>query len=360
MKKIFDLVQNENVNLKTIRTFAQLVFEVEQLRFLFPFPVTFKTVFLCSSVNGYVRTVGVDQKRCVCVVLNCFPFLLGRTKRSSAMTWLYIYATVVHELEHIRLQQQLEEGENYDFQSFMASLCQYNHRGVSNWSRIINNIDVVPNFAKTSRRTASLSELICTQVGMHRAYEVLGAFLNTKDRDIVEMLIRSIDFLCEHMEIHYGMSSQPFYLFKTNLLKTYNKVQADTSCLERLKQLKLLFDEKGSLHTPLTWFSCITEETRAFYDAILIRAFLNMRNAEVWKQVFAANSSFHTYMEGLANDYCQRSVNYLKEIYIGETLLSQDILQDNAAMIIKTTNDLYGQMEKFGMDLVQGAIFSMT
>ena len=358
MKKILDYVQNKKVNFKTIRTFVQMVLKAETQRFQFSFPVYCKTVFFLSPINGYVRSIQSSRKKHACVVLNSYPFLLSKKERSQTLTWLYVYATVVHELNHLKIQTQLEEGGNYDYASFMAGLCQYNqHR---NWIHSLERISDAPDFMRLNHRSLTLLELICTQEGLHRAYAVLNEILSEDESSTINAIIYSVDFLLEHMEVHYSASSQPLYLFKKNLLDIHKKIQVDAGILNQLKQLSLLFDEKGNMHTPLAMFRRIDEENRKFYDAILIHLLVNLQNLTPWEQAFAENPDFHAYMEALANSYCQRSVNYLQDAHIFRAFISPDVLQDNAATLINTTNTLYTWMGIFNMKLTGGIVFPMA
>ena len=358
MKEILKYAQTKKVNSKTIRTFVQMVLKAETQRFQFPFPVSSNTVFFFGSINGYVRISRSQQKKHACVILNSYPFLLSKKKRSQTLTWLYIYATVVHELNHLKIQMQLEEGSNYDYTSFMAGLCQYNqHR---NWIHSLKRISVAPDFMRLNHRSLTLPELVCTQKGLHRAYDVFNEILSEDERSTINAIIYSVDFLCEHMEVHYGASSQPLYLFKKNLLDIHKKIQDDVGILNQLKQLSLLFDEKGNMHTPLAMFRRIDEANKAFYDSILIHLFVNLQNLTPWEQAFAESPDFHAYMEKLANEYCQRSVNYLEDAHMFKAFLCPDVLQDNAATLINTTNTLYAWMGMFNMKLTGGIVFPMV
>ena len=358
MRRIIDFAKSMDINIKNIRSFANLVFEEERLRYKGSSEIKLCVYVFGSHVNGYVRTINVGSRRYARVVLNGFPFLQDKEHRNPTLTWYYIYATIVHELEHIRVAQLLEDNDSpVSFQTFMAGLCQHNRHSSTDWIRGISNYSFVPNYVKNKRRTTSLPELICTQNGLHRAYEVMGRLLRERDRIIVETTMHSVDFLCDHIEITYERSAQPFNLFARNLLKIRNRIMRDRRCLDQMPQLKVIVDENGNLHSPLAWFNSMSETNRTFYHELLIRVFLflNMN----WEQYFAENKEFFDYMETLANEYCKRTVFYLKNMHMGEIFFEQDILQDNAAMLIKNTAWLNVLMDRFQMKHTYGSVVSM-
>lgn len=87
------------------------------------------------------------------------------------MKFVFLYATIVHELEHLHLTRLLEsKGVNY--REAVAALNQYCYRF---WmSNGIYDL-LTPRRRKTKKRyDSSPAEIQCNLVGMRRAYEMLS------------------------------------------------------------------------------------------------------------------------------------------------------------------------------------------
>lgn len=108
------------------------------------------------------------------------------------------------------------------------------------------------------------------------------------------------------------------------------------------------------LKSPAKIYAEQTEENKQLADNILIRLFITMEFD--WTQLFAEHKALYDHIAVLANDYCSKTVDYLKNITLGEVFLHKDILQDNAAMLIKNTNTLNKRMDKYGMAHTTGSV----
>lgn len=357
MIKILDFAINSEVNVRNLKIFSALVFERENLHYNLPSTFMLKVCPLFYGVNGYVRTMKTSKQRKTVVVVNSRTVLHTRKKHSSLVTWFYVYATIVHELEHIRLIQQLESVERTDFKRFIAALYQYNRYSWMHSDNIFRGLIPIPDYTKLQNRMTSLPELICTLTGFNRAFDVFGDLLEEKERKMFAMMIASLDFLCNHMEITYGTSAQPYNQFAQNIIAIQKKVRKDVTVLDQLKQLRNMFDPTGVIFSPMKMYQSRTVEDAEYYDSLLIRLFLvyDMN----WGHLFSENMELFSHMEKLANEYCAHTVYYLKNLQIGGVFLSADVLQDNAAMLIRNTERLNVLMKKFGMKHTAGSVFAL-
>lgn len=222
-----------------------------------------------------------------------------------------------------------------------------------------NKIKTVPNYYKLKeiRRITSLNELVCTQVGFQRAYDMLKELLSTEEKQAISMIMQSVDFLCSHLEISYKKSLQPYNLFAQSILGIQNRLKRDIQLLDNFPQLKYIVNVNGKIFSPEEWYQYENGAAPDFCDAMLIRLFLLFDMN--WEDIFQRNHDFFLHMEQLANQYCQQTVYYLKNMEIGEVLWNQNILQDNAAMLIKNTAVLHKLMHKFGMKHTGGSVVSL-
>lgn len=351
MDNILEFAQNTTINSRSIKKFCKLVFEQELIRYGFPFEVTLRVCWLPYRANGYVRTGERAGKRRACVTINTAPFLRDRSKHSICMTWFYIFATLVHELEHVQLSVDLEGDSLPEYTRFIAGLCQTRKIRRKQWSGI------VPNYSQMKLRMTSLPELICTQVGFQRGFEVLGIAMDKQERELVSQMIKSVEFLCDHLEITYAVSSQPYNQFSRCILSIHDQVKKEPQLLSQLKQLRHVVDENGNFYAPQYLYEQSLNTSEIFYDNMLIHLFLLFDMD--WQTAFDQNRDLFLHMEGLANRYCQQSVFYLKNIQVGEAFLSVDVLQDNAAMLIRNTERMNALMRRFGMKHIKGSVIPL-
>lgn len=340
----------------SIKRFSELVFAHEISRYDFDYPVFFKLRPNLNAINGYVQAYMLKQKRTATVTLNTVAFL-RMAKKDGVPVWFYIYTTIVHELEHLRLIKILETGECANFNDFAAALCQYNAYTKQNLSGLFDGLIPIPDYSKVKEGMTSLPELICTQKGMHRAFEVLNEVLSNEAKSTVLKMTESIDFLCEHIEITYRRSSQPYNQFAQNIITMSNRLAKDNSVSEKLKLLNCFFDKEGRPHSPVVLYERAINENEKLYNALLIHIFL-LFDID-WKSIFTEHTELFSLLESLADTYCSQTVEYLKNISTGEIFLSVDILQDNAAMLIKNTERLNTLMKRYGMKRSGGSVFAL-
>lgn len=335
-----ELVQ-EDVRLRDLSVFAQLVLRQELPRYQLSVPVSLRMRPWPLRANGLVSRI----RRRATITINGLAF-----RKNSRLTWFYLYATIVHELEHLLLMQELEEGGPPELDRLLAGLCQQ-YRLDDSFLQV-----VTPRYAE-HRRSASLPELLCTQVGFQRALAALGSALSPEERATTERMLDSLCFMREHLAILYGNSGQPYQLFSSVMLSLQRKLRMNPAALGRLRQLSRILTPEGALLSPRLMFERRTPEDQDFYDALLIQLFL--LDDMPWGQIFSDCPALQPHMETLANDYCMRSVRYLQQLSRGRAFFGDDILQDNAAMLVKNTHLLNAQMKRYQMHHTAGTVFSL-
>lgn len=356
MKEALDFIRTAKANRKSIKRFSELVFAHEISRYGFDYPVSFKLRPNLNSINGYVQAYMLKHKRTATVTLNTVAFL-RMAKKEGVPVWFYIYTTIVHELEHLRLIKILETGECVNFNDFAAALCQYTAYTKRNLSGLFDGLIPIPDYSKIKEGMTSLPELICTQRGMHRAFEVLNEVLSDEAKSTVLKMTESIDFLCEHIEITYRRSSQPYNQFAQNVISMNQRLAKDPSVSGRLKLLNCFFGKNGKPLSPTVLYSRAVSENEKLYNALLIHMFLLFDMD--WTSIFTEQPELFSLVESLADAYCSQTVEYLKNISTGEIFLSVDILQDNAAMLIKNTERLNALMKRYGMERSGGSVYAL-
>lgn len=353
-------VRQKKVTAMNLYHFCELVIEEELKRRPLLNPPQFRIKFSPLPVNGYVkmRLQGGTQ-HCIATI-NIFSLLRNRKGTYGAMCYFYLYATIVHELEHVRLLSELNTARIPEYRRFLATTQQIllsastKRKGISR--KIISQL----NNTKIRRRhgIVSLDELICTKAGLKVAFAQLQNALSAEERRIIIEMIESVSFLCESLEIDYRSHDRAYNSFARTFSALAEAIHNAPILLQHFGQLAWLFDKDGSLVPIHLIFQYAKDHPETdLYDEFLIRLFISC-DLE-WSDFFKNCPAFQRYMEVLANNYCDRCVKYLKNMAVGEIFLKPQVMQDNAAMLIKNTARLNFLMEKFGMKHTKGSVIPL-
>ena len=96
---------------------------------------------------------------------------------------------------------------------------------------------------------------------------------------------------------------------------------------------------------------------KCFYDAILIRMFI-FWDCD-WNELFEKTEGLKMLITKLANEYCQQYLCYLLNQEIARVFMPEEIIQDNAAMLIKSIHMIKRKMKQYGMQNAVGGVFPM-
>ena len=354
--ELLEKIRTEPPTTRNLCSVSRMIYNYEISRYQFQFKISLTASPFRGLANGFVCTYTLNKQCRAQIIINVGNFV-SASKQSDIVSWFYLYATIVHEFEHVSLMQQLCSYTSPDYKSLMAALSQHNNNGWINPQKIINKIVAVPKYTDSKSRYASFHELICTQTSFKRAYEMLDTLFEEEDRKIINKMMNSLDFICDHMEITYESADQPYNLFAKTILSVRQKLLQNPSRINQLKQLYYIFDENICLKSPLEIYLSTDSTNKEFHDALLIHLFLLFDMD--WTSLFSANDSFFNYMSELANTYNKRCIFYLENIAQGEIFVSKEILQDNAAMWIKNAKRLNNLMRQFNMKRTEGGVVAL-
>lgn len=344
----------KEITISSLKDFCNLVIAKEMLgnwgnRISVRFPL------LPLPANGYLSVRKKNQAFQYKVVVNLLPFLIGKYS-SNRMCYLYLYATIVHELHHIYLLE-CQKARNYaEFLAFWEEFRQLSRlRWVDNLNTLLMHKDA---FALNRKKyDTSIAEIICNLSGFQGAYQVFADTLKESEKIIIEEIIDSLTFLSESINIGYRTGKQPHNLFTKTIQEIQFILRKDPHIFGNSTPIDCLFLSNGQVKP----FELIWEERSSenyeLIDALLINWFIC---ADVdFSASFAANACLKSHIEALANQYCNNVVQYLKHETKGLVFLSKDTLQDNTAMMIKNTNRLNILMAKYGMARTGGSIIPL-
>lgn len=302
------------------------------------------------GINGLVSMKRRGKKQGYNVCLNILFFIVNCRMPKEKLLF-YAYNTIVHELQHIKLME-LRKAENY-------------YELIAHYEEILkignyNLIDIVKVFPLHNKKKvrmqsqASMNELLCNLEGYQAAYSTFKKYLSKDDRRRINEVIRALIFLRDNMAICYDVMGHPHNTFVAIMQANQNRYRRKKAKREMKGWLKLLFAPDGRLW-PIEHIAYGFRDVESnVIDGLLINLFICL-DIEM-KPIFEKNAELKNRFERLTNEYCEKCLYYLEHMNIGEVIFDNDILQDNAAMLIANTTELNRLMQRYDMVRTSGGV----
>lgn len=306
--------------------------------------------------NGIVHYLYVKNYRRARVIINIYP-LLHSEKCSNQMKFFYLYATIVHELEHIHLLHLAEQYAEPNYFEMLAAWDQlYRHRGMG----VYKVSDLLFSRKKGNaekRSAASTAEIFCNIQGFMQAYTVLKKYLWYSNQKLVIQMIDSLEFILQNQEITYDNKGRVLGSFVSTIkqMSIYHRYNSNASV--RFPMLKYLFYPDGSLISADDMIKKTGISDKYFYDAVLVRMFIWWDGD--WNALFEKTEGLRERICELANDYCHQCITYLTNYDIARVFWTEEILQDNAAMLTKSICIIKAKMKEYEMETTVGGVFPL-
>lgn len=274
------------------------------------------------------------------------------------MRYFYLYATIVQEIEHIRLLLELtKESETTDYMRFLAGCEQLIRTGRRKFNAVFSAVTDLRNYLQVKRCCYQISPhtLICVSAGFETALLEMGAALSGDERKQIENILDSLRFAYRNVEISYAKGGQPIQNFAAVFLRMNRIVSESPEIPDRFPQLRLLFTEKGERRQISELYE---DDQKEFFNEILLRLFILLETD--WNVIFGQNPSMRERLEALANGYCKKCIRYLKDLNSAKTYLREEVLEDNTAMVLKNIKRINFLMQRYGMENLEGSVIPLS
>ena len=351
-----DFIRQSNGSKKELRYFCERVFEEElhhNPRYCKEGNVHYRIVNMPFRENGNLNMFFFGKKEYVriCINLHCF---LPKCVCSVQMKFVFLYATIVHELEHLRLTRLLKCETINNYREAIAALDQYCYRF---W--ISNGIYdlLTPGRHKTKKRyDSSPAEIHCNLAGMRRAYEMLAEGLSQDCKAKVEKILDGLMLMSKNQEIRFYREDLESPLFLTTVgyvrLLSQRKRMA-----EHFPVLSLMFDKtEGGI--PVDEIIRRAKRTDEDFDkGMLLRCFIYFEAN--WRKIFEQDAEVKKLVNKMADDYCKSAMRFLSNEEIVKIYLSEEIVDRNSAELVRNVQILKHQMKEYGMQSTAGGVFPL-
>lgn len=312
-----------------------------------------KVIVFPSTRNG-VLTVQRNNKYVVRVNLHQ---LIHDADCSDAMKFFRLYTTVMHELAHIKHLSSIGDTYPSDFQVAMA-MAEYvpGLRKLNN-RYIYDQLHSPANHKQAQYRyNISISEQICIYQSYMAAYRNFGAFLSREEQDVLELAIRELSQLKNHIEVCYLSRMAPANKFMHFLRCTLLLQKKGKLVIDDYPVLKCFFDKNGELRSVSDFYTYARAEDNPGNIATQALLRLFMYQGQSFKELFENEPESFTYVENAANEYIKDSVSFIKASKDFTIFLDDKVREDNIALILHNIRMLNEQMGKFGMSQRYGTV----
>lgn len=325
---------------------------ITQKVYLFPLLVPF------SNTNGFTVSIGRKNHSMDIICVNLWPFR-KTPKTTTAMTSFYLFSVIAHELQHIRILQDWYAGKTNDFGVIFSEWAVAHLRRKEIFGRLVHFYFSAKGTSSLRKRRYDVSpvELICYQYGFQTSYNYHEHLLSSQELNIAKTILRSIEFINQHIEIDYYTSKQAYNRFTHAIYYIQKALYHHPEYIHNYPQLTCIFSQNGFLKSPTQIFAERNPQNEYLCDQILIRMFISL--SFDWQNIFQNNFQLYNHMCRLVNNYCTDSINFLKDIIVGRVFLSESILQDNAAMRIKNVTTLNQLILTYHMPRTSGSVFPL-
>lgn len=354
MNDIMSFVTSNEFSTKTLRQFCDLVFREEKSHY--PSKQIFLHIrVLNKNTNGALVKLSKGQYH---ILINPIPFRV-LAKESHILAYFYLYTTILHEFYHIELYEtKIENLDCFDFNHAMMLLEDYpDIKGRQVGKAFENILSLGKSDVRKKNYAISATELACNCHSLQKALANFESVLPKDRMKNIQLMLKSSEYLCNNIEIAYTKKGLPFSRFVI-MVKSYARIiSKNPDYLKKAPYLNSIFLEGGDLKSIDSVYSYAKTESGSFYSQFLFRLFLYA--SFDFTEAFAQCAEMKKLLENLSNCYIKETIEYLREIHMGEILLKKEVLEDNAAMRIKNVSRLQAQMKKYNMSNTAGCVYPL-
>ena len=303
------------------------------------------------SFNGYTSIFKWKKAHYSTIFINIYPYLQDN-EMPNRMKWFYVCITIFHEMEHIGLLMECNIKWNYP--TYLAIVEEKFNITTSIIPKMIQW--VIPGKKNPSKMYSTSSvELVCKYQSIKKAYDMMDSFLNDEEKEAMKMIIKSVKFLIEHMEIAYSYGGIPYNKFNRSVIQVQQLRKKGYNIFEEYLQLRYIYNSDGKIKNIEKIYEQRTDENSNFIDYIMLQMFINFEID--YKMIFKKNIQLKEHIEFLANQYCKDCIFYVENMKIGSVFLEEEILDDNALLLLKNVKYINGLMDKYNMTHIGENIF---
>lgn len=293
--------------------------------------------------NGYVKPNIKNGKYEVVINLNSFKNL------SSDDAMFYMYETIAHEIEHIKTFEKTKEDGFCDYEHFVSLLEYISYLYELRQPAIDINMSLVKRVIlsrKMSRNyDVSTGEIKASLEGYKKAKEKSGY---KKDNKKVDIIIKSLEFLNDNLEVTYDRNNVPGLKLNIFLRNASSYLKKYPELLSEYKILGIVFNENGIKSIEELYNERNSENARLIDNVIL--SVISVDNVPEREDI-------RIYLCELISNYNQKTIDFYRNMKYGKVFIDDEMkLADNLRVMMNKSKYLNTVLRSMGMENKQGVV----
>lgn len=293
--------------------------------------------------NGYVKPNIKNGKYEVVINLNSFKNL------SSDDAMFYMYETIAHEIEHIKTFEKTKEDGFCDYEHFVSLLEYISYLHELRQPAIDINMSLVKRVIlsrKMSRNyDVSTGEIKASLEGYKKSKEKSGY---KKDDKKVDIIIKSLEFLNDNLEVTYDRNNVPGLKLNIFLRNASSYLKKYPELLSEYKILGIVFNENGIKSIEELYNERNSENARLIDNIIL--SVISVDNVPEREDI-------RIYLCELISNYNQKTIDFYRNMKYGKVFIDDEMkLADNLRVMMNKSKYLNTVLRSMGMENKQGVV----
>lgn len=293
--------------------------------------------------NGYVKPNIKNGKYEVVINLNSFKNL------SSDDAMFYMYETIAHEIEHIKTFEKTKEDGFCDYEHFVSLLEYISYLYELRQPAIDINMSLVKRVIlsrKMSRNyDVSTGEIKASLEGYKKAKEKSSY---KKDDKKVDIIIKSLEFLNDNLEVTYDRNNVPGLKLNIFLRNASSYLKKYPELLNEYKILGIVFNENGIKSIEELYNERNSENARLIDNIIL--SVISVDNVPEREDI-------RMYLCELISNYNQKTIDFYRNMKYGKVFIDDEMkLADNLRVMMNKSKYLNTVLRSMGMENKQGVV----
>ena len=341
---------------QSLKSFCRMLFYTRVNDFdLSEYSISLKFQHTPFRPNGYVQALKTKTKWSFCITINLWHVSKNKSY-SDTERYFYACATLCHELYHVYLYVNGEKCrfDNYlDYIAFMETTSRFSKNYLLEIYSMVFSTKEYYQYRKHAYMTTP-AELVCMRYGYSDALALMSSMLNERERIVMEQILESISLVCKSMEVSYLRNSQAVNLFAKLLGRVVAASHKKSDFTTRHPQFRPLLQETGALRDFEDIYRIGKAEQLNYCADIVVRLFCFADEASLAKK--GLPDDMYKDLECWANEYIAMGIQYLQTKELAKIILPDQVVEDNAAVIIKNITLLNRRMALLGMKHDAGSV----
>lgn len=297
--------------------------------------VTLKVVYNPLLKESGILSPNIDKKKYK-IIINLYKF----KNMSHEDKLFYIYNTICHEIEHIKVFEKTKRKDFYSYNHIITLMEYITYLSELNISPDKLNLGVKSKLIIGKRLSknykVSLNEINSLLVGYQKSNSI-EAFNNKKET--INKIIEVLKILNDVLEIGYGRKDAAIDNFGTYYVGTANYVKKYPELLEEYKSLNNFFYQDGSMKDIYTLYKERNYLNCNLYDKFLTNLLLCQSSNEFVILCMENDDEFKKYIYYLIQKYVEKMIIFIDNMDKCKIIIpDEEVLKDNLNMMMNSIN----------------------